>query len=271
MTGGAISSPGYIFFIAPLLIISILAITLSTHVGIIKITNQEFSQQQIFAFDAIKASFPAIFKIFGLVLTAALLFTPIALVFGSITYVLIKSYDYTFYTINTLGINQLSLIILLIIIGLGAGLTIVGYITALAFSIQAMIVEEKGVIDAIKRSLQLVKKDYWKLFGSIILILLTTQAIGYSLEGFLGFVINILYFIGRFLNIQQDYLSFMSMTYSKVNVVVTIITYLIITPLTGIMITLLYYNQRFKKEGLDILFKLKEIQADGEDITKGGR
>lgn len=261
------SGQASLFVILPFLLASIFGVVLSSHVGMIKITNQEFAGGEVYAFDAIKASFKSIFKIFRVVLAAFVLFIPGAVILGSVIYAFIKSYSYSYLT-SSGGAQPISIIIFTVFLILLAGFTILSYITTLIFSVQAMVIEEKGVVDSIKRSFKLVSNDFWKLFGAVFLFLLTLQAIGYSLEAFIGLVVNIMYFISKLLNLSQDYLTFVAMMFSKLNWATTIITYLIISPLAGTMITFLYYNQRFKKEGYDISLRLKSIKTQTVGLVR---
>jgi hypothetical protein len=127
-------------------------------------------------------------------------------------------------------------------------------------------IENKGVFGALKRSYMLVKGNYFKILGCTILVNLTIYTIIYSLQSFLGMAFSILYILLKFLSIHQDLLTYATMMYSISSWPISILSWLVISPLGTIMITHLYYSQRFKKEGYDIALKLKKIQRDEEKV-----
>jgi hypothetical protein len=68
----------------------------------------------------------------------------------------------------------------------------------------------------------------------------------------------------KLLNIKQNYTTFTTLIIVYLRWPVTLLSWLVISPLGTIMLTLLYFNQRFKKEGYDMVLRLREIQKTDE-------
>ena len=245
-----------VFFIAVL----ILSVTFSISIGIIKITGQYFEESKVYAYDAIKAAIKKFPAVIGLVFIGGLLFVPVAAAAISIFIAITKGINMSVNGMMDIGLGGATVIIMVIALIAATILVSIGYLTIFSFALQAIIIEEKGVEDAIKRSYRLVKTNYFKLVGCNLLIIAAIYAINLSLESFLGLVISIVFMVMRFLNIQQEFLLFISSLYSQVSWPLTLLSWLIITPIGTIMLTVLYYNERFKKEGHDLLIRLKQIQ-----------
>ena len=77
-------------------------------------------------------------------------------------------------------------------------------------------------------------------------------------------ILGLLYLLAKSLSLPMDFLAFLNLTYSIANFPISILSWLVITPIGTIMTTLLYYNQRFKKEGYDMVIGLREIQKNDE-------
>ena len=193
-----------------------------------------------------------------------LLFIPVAGVFAVISYLIYSRFQKSMLFLGMYDKNEISLIILIIAVVILAILSVLAYTTIFSFSFHAVAIENKGVFAALKRSYNLVKGDYFKILRCTILFSLTIYAITYSLQSFLGIVASIIYIILKFLNVEQNFLNFATMAYSFSQWPISILSWLVISSLETIMITHLYYNQRFKKEGYDITLKLNKIQKDEE-------
>lgn len=255
--------------IIPSIIISlttivIFAFYLTSSIGLIKITSQEFFQDRIYANEAIRASFKCVFKVLGVTTVILIMFLPIIGIFGIITFYLYSTYYNSIIHISTLTPNIVFLIILSIFLLLAAAFVILAYFTIFCFSLHAITIENKGVIASLKRSYFLVKNSFWRIFGSIFLIYMTLFALRTSIEGLFTIIMAILYYVLKFLNMNIEYTGFVTAGLLYIRWPLSIIYFLVITPLGTLMLSLLYFNQRFKTEGFDILLKLKEIQIKDE-------
>lgn len=255
-----------IAIVSSILGVGIFAAVMSFKIGLIKISSQDFIEENIYTFEAIEFSLKKVFKVLGVIIMEVLLFLPIVAIFAFITYLIYDSLQYSMMFLGIYDKNELGLIILSIMLILLAILSFLAYITIFTFSFHAVAIENKGVFAALKRSYMLVKGDYFKILGCTILFNLTIYAITYSLQSFLGIMFSILYLLLKFLSVQQDLLAYASMMYSVSSWPISILSWLVITPIGTIMITHLYYNQRFRKEGYDIVLKLKRIQRNEEKV-----
>ena len=238
------------------------AVAVTIRIGIIKITGQEFMEEKVFASDAVKISFKNIIKVWAILTSALVLFIPVGFVLGLFIYFLYSKLNVNT-ILNNLNTSKIvALIILFILLTLIILGIIIAYITIFAFSLQALIIEKMGVINSLKRSYSLVIDNFWKMYGYTLLFGLIIYAIQYSLDSLLAITISIIFLILKFLNLKQNYLSFFmkEMTYTRWPL--TLIVWCIVSPIQTIMMTLTYYNQRFDKEGYDLILKLKEIQKD---------
>ena len=249
-----------------ILFIIVIAFSLTLNIGIIKITSQEFFGEKIYASGAVGASFKSIIKVFGITIIALLTFIPAIGIFSAPVYFLYIKSGATYRSMNSnlAGVAMVIAIIICILYILAAIAVIIGYVTMFSFSLQALTIEKKGVLSSIKRSFNLVRSNFWRIYGCIILFGITIYAIQYSIISFLTLVISILFMILKFFNVQQSYTTFLTTALTYSNWPISLISWCIISPVAAIMTSLLYYNETFKKEGYDIVLKLKEIQKSQE-------
>jgi hypothetical protein len=240
------------------------AFGLSLYAGTIKIASQEFTGEEVFAQDAIKASFKSILKVFGIISSGVVLFIPIGAVIWSIGKFFYDAFDRTILNIDMYAGRQLLYIIPPIVFLLTVVFIIMAYITWFSFALNVLVIEKKGVWGCIKRSFSLIKNNYWRIFGCTLLFSLTVFALRSSIDTLMALISGIIYLIFKFLNISQDFLAFFTMVYSYASWPINLITWMVISPIGIIMISMLYFNQRFKKEGYDMTLKLKEIQKNDE-------
>ncbi len=244
-----------------LLIASLVGFIMSFKIGVMKIVSEEYTGEEVFAFDAIKESFKKSPKVMGMYSLAFLIYGP---VIASVIYVLNRFY----YEIGmSLLLNQnavtgmviSTLIGIVFIILLVVGITTL-YTSLLIFSIPIITFEDGGVIYSLKKSFIMVKKNFWRIVGCNILIYLSVIAIRVSIESFVGLLVAVFFIVLRIFDNNQ---SFMTMLYAVSGVLrnpLNIITYFIFAPLNAIMISLLYFNERFKQEGFDLVLKLRKIR-----------
>lgn len=251
-----------IFFAAVGIIAGVMA--MASRAGIIKISNQVFSDEKVGLGEALGATFKNLHKILGIFLIEVVLFLPIGAVFGGIIYFIIRSIDTAFIAAVSYNLRGIVLVILLVLTILAFLFVFKMYTTLFSFCLQLVVIEKKGIIVSIKRSFGLIKKNFWRIFGITILMGLTIYAIQSSLTSFLTLLLSLLYLLIKFLKLPLDYITFINITFSMANWPISIISWLIITPIGTIMTTLLYYNQRFKGEGYDLLLRLKDIQKNNE-------
>lgn len=265
----ALSAAVFPNVVVPVVFISVIGIiagvmAMASKIGVIKISSQVYDDEKVGLGEALGASFKNLHKVIGLFLIEIVLFLPIGAVFGGILYFIIRFFNFSFGFTGSYGPLGIVLIILTILVFLLLFFVILIYTTIFSFALQAVVIEKKGIIASAKRSFMLIKKNFWRIFGTTLLIGLTIYAVQSSLTSFIALILSLFYLLIKFLNLPLDYLSFINLTFSLANWPISIISWLIITPMGTIMTTLLYYNQRFKKEGYDMIVRLKDIQKNNE-------
>ena len=118
-----------------------------------------------------------------------------------------------------------------------------------SLSVAVAIFERQMFFSAISRSWQLIKGNFWGIFGVRTIWALAVLAISYAAQGVLS-LFNI--FMGGIIGFGGSTLIGL---YAALSVLVGLISFVIsfaVMPLEGILHASIYFNQRIKKEGLDI-------------------
>ena len=246
-----------------------IAIAISANVGMIEICSQEFFKKKVEASDAIKLSFKNIFRVCAVILIIGIISIPVAALIYGIGRVLYMLFEGLSSSIGGYDWGVLVIAFLIILTVMLALVGIIAYLTVFAFSIQAMTIESTGIFGSIKRSWQLVRHNFWKVFGCVILFYICVTAIRLSIDSFIGLCISILFFILNFFDVPMDFISFFTLVYSQLDLPLNVMSFAIITPINTIMMTMLYFNQRIKKEGFDMRVRLREIQRKNERKQAG--
>lgn len=129
------------------------------------------------------------------------------------------------------------IMILIGLLGLLIGALFVAALVIL--SVPALLFERIGVFSSIGRSFELVKGRYWSIVLLIVVIFLALLVLGVVFGGLLGAVAGA---AGTESEAAGALVSFLS------NTVLTAIT----TPLFAAIVTVLYFDQRVRKEGFDL-------------------
>lgn len=111
-----------------------------------------------------------------------------------------------------------------------------------AFFVQAVVVERRGPVDALRRSWRLVRGSYWRVLGIVLLLLLLVYILVGLPTGIAGVVINIVF---------PDPLRHFALRQS-LSTLIGYLSQIVVLPLQLIAYTLLYYDLRVRKEGYDI-------------------
>jgi hypothetical protein len=122
------------------------------------------------------------------------------------------------------------------------------------FTSQAVIAEDKGPIEAIRRSFDLTKGYFWRTFGIFLLVALLTYIIQAVPSGILGAIYGALTLRGGGVPdfVQQQIFTS----------VVSAITLVLVTPFQLIAYTLMYYDLRIRKEGFDLEQQARALASD---------
>ncbi len=245
-----------IFFI----VVIILTIFQTYNAGLIKISSQDFLNEKVSFEDGIKIAFKSIPKVFGVVFISAAGFLPIAGIFAVVIYSIFDGYVNSIFLFNSFTGKDLMFIITAVILVIAAYVIYSAYNTILCFSMHGVVIEKKGVFASIKRSFHLIKNNFWRIFGYLLLFSLTVYAFRSTIESFFLVLINVLYLLLKFVNVEPGYIAFISTLTTIIRWPLSIFSWLVITPIGTIMISILYFNQRFKKEGYDLVLRLGTLK-----------
>jgi hypothetical protein len=119
-----------------------------------------------------------------------------------------------------------------------------------AFFVQAVVVEGRGPVDALRRSWRLVRGSYWRVLGIMLLLLLLLYILVGVPTGIAGVAISIIF---------PDPVRHFALRQS-LSTLIGYISQIVVLPLQLVAYTLLYYDLRVRKEGYDI-----ELLAGGQE------
>lgn len=132
------------------------------------------------------------------------------------------------------------------------------------FVFEVLLLEKTNVRNSFKRSSELVRGTWWRVFGMFVLILLLSVAILYIFEISLGSIFILAKAAGGTdfkeliqWSVMEEDLGSSNLIFYAIMTCTDLILKTLIFPIWVIGITLLYFDLRIRKEGFDI-----EIQAD---------
>lgn len=233
----------------------ILLFEFTKQVGIIDIASKSLVNKPVRFEKALGLAFKKIPATLSVIIAYGIIFIPITIVFGVVIFSLgiYQNFD----SIN-MGIITLGICFSAVYIYLG---------TIFMFSINVSVLENLYFFKALKRSTILVKNSFWKLFGINLLFALVVTAVTYSIYSIFGIIGGLILILLKGMDINESTLSVLIMLGNFLRYPLQIIFSLFIAPLSSIFHTLLYYNQRFKKEGYDMNLKLEDLK-EAEKIKK---
>lgn len=224
-------------------------------VGIIDIASKAFLNKNVKFEKALGLAFKKIPAIFILVIAYGLVFLPVIVV----ATIAIFSFDLIeanlTYTLDGLSIW-------LILLGIALAVITTYLATIYMFSVQAVVIDKLYFFKALKRSRKLVKNNFWRLLGINILFSIIVLAITYSMYSFFGVIGALVLLALNSIGIQEPTMATLLMIGNFVRIPLQIILSIFISPIKEIFTTILYYNQRFKKEGYDIELELEYLKEE---------
>ncbi len=142
----------------------------------------------------------------------------------------------------------------------------------------AVLVEDKPIMQSFRRSKELVKGTWWRVFGILLAIYLLIFMVNFILNGSLGLILSLVggaqgvdilelmrqIFLGG-TSIESSNILLFSLIRNFINLAVT--TFLL--PLGIIGTVLLYYDLRIRKEGFDIERMATHVDTEQETPVNG--
>jgi hypothetical protein len=239
-----------------------LGITLARSVGIINMASNSFLGKKVSVEEAFSVSFKSIPRLIGITIAGMIWFIPFGIGMGIIIflYILIIREIESSYIISSgfpVGIMIATVIMMAIIFFI-----IYSYMTIHRFAIHTAILEDLSFFKALKKSRQLVKGEFWKIFGILMVFYIIVVGIKFSIYALMGEISLIGTLISKFTSGSEEILANTLMASSLSRIPVNLFTAVFVAPVADILVTILYYNQRFKKDGYDLKLRLENIRRN---------
>jgi len=132
------------------------------------------------------------------------------------------------------------------------------YLNVFSLSIAVAVFEKKAFFNTLIRSWELIRGEFWKIAGIRLVWLLSVAVIYTALYGVLALIVVLVTFIVTTSDISAAGVAIIGFANIIAMLAGTAIT-LVIMPLDGVFAATLYFNQRIKKEGLDIEARLGRL------------
>ncbi|WP_426347958.1 hypothetical protein ACPWSR_09300 [Alloiococcus sp. CFN-8] len=259
---------GVITYVSVLLTI-LLGLYLSLGTGVINIASKTVLGEKTSIGKSISLAFKAILKTLALTFLVALTLIPAIIIFYYMGRGFIDSFfNFINFGTFTFRLQWLIFIIIPLFMLLLAFFVAILYLIFYIYILQEMIIEKKGPIRAIKGSYRLIKNNYFTTLKNVFLVLLSVYGIRYSFESIVTLVVAIIYLAGVLFGIEQDMMTIFTGIYGVMTVPLTALTWLVITPVFFIMTTVMYYNERAKKDGIDLYMKLETLKKQRKEMAK---
>lgn len=145
--------------------------------------------------------------------------------------------------------------------GLAAVAAVVYLFVAWSLAPVAVVLEKQGVLASLRRSRRLVHPNFWRVLGILLLINVLAQLIAGLLSApFVGGAFVVAYLIG-----DGETLNIYRLLPAVILALGTIIGAAITWPFTAVSTTLIYVDQRMRREALDI--ELTRAAGSGQSAT----
>ena len=129
------------------------------------------------------------------------------------------------------------------------------YSNTFALSIPVAIFEKRLFISTILRSFVLLKGDFWRILGLRLLWAFLISLFSFSLQGMILMIVAVLAaFSGNVLDFEATWYATMTIRFYA-----PLFAGVLVGPMEGIMTALIYFNQKIKKDGLDIEIGLSRL------------
>ncbi|MCL2841500.1 MAG: hypothetical protein FWE05_12110 [Defluviitaleaceae bacterium] len=184
-------------------------------------------------------------RVFTALLAQFLLIIPFILVVGGLAVLLFPVWDMLFLVGygNVLPVVSLVLFVLLTVVGFAVFTNIFAVTTAVA------IFEDKYFFSAVSRAFGLIRDEFWRILGIRILWIAVIFTTVMSIQGVFAIVQQFSFFFAGSIGTTAAILLALFGFFGSI---VSIAANFLIMPLDGIFQTMIYFNQRIKKDGLDI-------------------
>jgi hypothetical protein len=119
----------------------------------------------------------------------------------------------------------------------------------LSMAFPALVCEKAGPIKSISRSWELTKGNWWRVFGTLIVVFILLFVISLALGGVLGAVL-----------LSSDSIS--EVAFAVLTTLIGLLIAAITYPLIASVVTVMYYDLRVRNEGFDLHLLARGVGAD---------
>ncbi len=248
--------------LAVIIMILALAMGACNSVGAIHLASQDVLPVSVDAARAISSSIKSTFPVTGLILLGALPIVPLGygvwkLAEGTVMGLWGKTSGEWLTALGTADQRFLLTVTALLLGFLVLAAFFSAYVTWFIFSLQALVLERKTPLGAIRRSIQLVRGRFWHLYGAVSLMTLITSGISFSLDSFFLMIAGLVE-LGLHLSGLEPGMGFTSV-YVYGRGIANFFYVLLFNSLGAVIVTRLYYNRLFETEGYDLILRLAAL------------
>ena len=119
----------------------------------------------------------------------------------------------------------------------------------LCMSFPAVIFERANPFRAIGRSWTLTRDNWWRIFGTLVVVFLIALVVNFALTAVLGIVAA-----------GSDSIS--ELAFAVLTTIITLLTYMLTYPLWAAVMTVMYYDLRVRNEGFDLQLLAQGVGSD---------
>lgn len=247
-----------------LIVMATMVLGLCNGVGAIHLAAQEVLLSPVDAAKAIGSSLKSIFRMTGLALLGLLPLFPLGylgwrLLGDPMVQMVSHSSEEMVTALGSIDQRILLTVLGFLLVVLVLLLLLNAYLTLFTYALQAMVLENKGPVAAIRRSIQLVRGRFWYLYGAISLVSLVMYGINLSLDSFFLMLSGLAELGLYFLGVEPG--TGFNIIYLYGRGIASILYTLLFNSLGAVILTQLYYNRVYETEGYDLLLRISRLPA----------
>lgn len=267
MAGSLIASGGNVagaaVFIGLIVLLS-MTIGFCNSVGAIHLASQDVLQVKQDAAKAIGSSIRKTFPVLGLVFLGSSPLIPIGYGLWKVVGGTVQSLAENNSAEMLAALGSADQRMLLTIMGLLAVLLVLlallnAYLTLFTYALPAMVLEKKGPIGAIRRSIQLLRGRFWHMYWVVSLIVMVMYGISLSLDSFFLMLSGLAELALHMMSFEPG-MGF-TLIYAYGRGLANFLYALLFNSLGAVILTQLYFNRIFETEGYDLELRLSRLPA----------
>jgi signal transduction histidine kinase len=233
-----------------------LVVSAALGAGCLCLGKQAFYGERVDISRALTDTMKAVTRVATVMLAEALVMVPLTLLLLSpfivaLTMSVVNGYYLDLSNAALAGVVVYSVLAVLVV-GLAANFFIL--------SVPIALFEKSYFFKPLARSVKLLKNDFWKTFGVRLIFGVVIYVISYALVSVVSLGVEYTGILSEFTGSASDVLQLYSALGWQYAVSALIST--VLQPLSGILTAVIYFNQRIKKEGMDIEIGLEILERE---------